>query len=113
MQDAAFKIGAWRLQTEEAQFAIVELGPVTAARTFTRVVSGTNLFARLHSIWGLGQIAHRSQLAVNELNKLLEDQDAEVRAQAAKTWLTRKSLKWWCCKPTCPSACRPKKRWPP
>ncbi len=70
---------------QEAQFAIVELGPVTAARTFARVVTDTNLFARLHSIWGLGQIAHRSQLAVNELSKLLEDKDAEVRAQAAKT----------------------------
>jgi quinoprotein glucose dehydrogenase len=72
---------------QEAQFAIVAQGPVTAVRTFTRVVNGpgADLFARLHSIWGLGQIAPRSQLAVNELNKLLEDKDAEVRAQAAKT----------------------------
>ena len=72
---------------QEAQFAIVSLGPVTAARTFTRVLDGkdANLFARLHSIWGLGQITQHSQLAVNALNKLLEDPDAEVRAQAAKT----------------------------
>lgn len=72
---------------QEAQFAIVGLGPVTASRTFIRVINAKNsdLFARLHSIWGLGQIAQHSQLAVNELNKLLEDPDAEVRAQAAKT----------------------------
>jgi len=72
---------------QEAQFALVSFGPVTAARTFIRVVDGrdANLFARLHSIWGLGQIAQHSQLAVGQLNKLLEDPDAEVRAQAAKT----------------------------
>ncbi len=64
----------------------MDRGPVTAARAFTRVVreKGADQFARLHCIWGLGQIATRSELAVTELTQLLDDKDAEVRAQAAK-----------------------------
>ena len=70
---------------QEAQFALVDQGPVTAARAFTKITrSVTNQFARLHSVWGLGQIVARSDLALSELNRLLEDKDAEVRAQAAK-----------------------------
>jgi quinoprotein glucose dehydrogenase len=70
---------------QEAQFAIVAQGPVTAATTFTNLTRGpTNLFAKLHSIWGLGQIASRSQLAVVELNRMLDDSHPEMRAQAAK-----------------------------
>src|SRR5687767_1865495 len=70
---------------QEAQFAIVAQGPVTAATTFTNLTRGrADRFAKLHSIWGLGQIASRSQLAVAELNRMLDDNDAEVRAQAAK-----------------------------
>jgi quinoprotein glucose dehydrogenase len=70
---------------QEAQFALVALGPVTAVTTFTNVVrSSTNRFARLHAIWGLGQVAVRSALAVSELTRLLEDPYDEARAQAAK-----------------------------
>ena len=70
---------------QEAQFALVEQGPVAAATTFTNILrSSPSQFARLHAIWGLGQIATRSQLAVTELMRRLDDRDAEVRAQAAK-----------------------------
>jgi quinoprotein glucose dehydrogenase len=70
---------------QEAQFAIVEQGPVTAATTFTNTVRrATNEFARLHAIWGLGQIANRSALAVSELTRLFEDSDPEVRAQSVR-----------------------------
>src|ERR1043166_5910613 len=70
---------------QEAQFALVDQGPVTAVRTFTRIVRReTNQLARVHAIWGLGQIVTRSDVALTELNRLLEDKDAEVRAQAAK-----------------------------
>ena len=71
---------------QEAQFAIVARGPVTAATTLRKIARNHHdLFARLHAIWGLGQIATRSELAVSELNRLLDDKEAEVRAQAAKT----------------------------
>ncbi|HTD64972.1 MAG TPA: HEAT repeat domain-containing protein, partial [Candidatus Limnocylindria bacterium] len=70
---------------QEAQFAIVAEGPVTAVRAFTKIVRRSeNQFSRIHATWGLGLICTRSDLAVSELNRLLEDNDPELRAQAAK-----------------------------
>ncbi len=70
---------------QEAQFAIVAQGPVNALRAFKRVLQGSgNQFTRIHAIWGLGQICSRSEMAIAELNRLLEDNDAELRAQAAR-----------------------------
>src|SRR6185436_3165449 len=63
----------------------VDLGPAVGVTTFAKVArNNTNLFARLHAIWGLGQFTSRSELAVKELTHLFEDKDPEVRAQALK-----------------------------
>lgn len=71
---------------QEAQFAIVESGPASAASTLSRVLeTSTNRFARIHAVWGLGQIASLSKLAAETLNRTLLDRDDEVRAQAVKT----------------------------
>ena len=43
-----------------------------------------NRLARLHAIWGLGQIGRKDAAAYKALLPLLNDADAEVRAQAAK-----------------------------
>ena len=43
-----------------------------------------NPLARLHGIWGLGQLAAKNVNALNPLTALLGDADSEVRAQAAK-----------------------------
>jgi quinoprotein glucose dehydrogenase len=68
---------------QEAQFALANKGDA-AVLTFTLVASrNTNRLARLHAIWGLGQMS-RKQAAVNALLPLLRDNDAEVRAQTAK-----------------------------
>src|SRR5262249_37203099 len=40
--------------------------------------------ARLHAVWGLGQIARSDAAALDGLRKLLDGKDAEVRAQSAK-----------------------------
>jgi quinoprotein glucose dehydrogenase len=40
--------------------------------------------ARLHAVWGLGQIARKKPEVMKEVVPLLEDNDEEVRAQAAK-----------------------------
>ncbi|MBI5772274.1 MAG: HEAT repeat domain-containing protein [Verrucomicrobia bacterium] len=89
-----------RVRTE-AQFAIVEVskrkvwkrGPLEirlsrdeALHTLLRVArSGTNQLARLHAIWGIGQLAHQSPPSgLLDLHALLTDKDSEVRAQAAK-----------------------------
>src|SRR6202041_3386239 len=42
--------------------------------------------ARIHAIWGLGQIGRKDTTAYNALLPLTEDADAEVRVQAAKVF---------------------------
>ncbi len=70
---------------QEAQFAIVEHGPTKAVDALGKVVrESTNRFARIHAVWGLGQIVNRSQAALNALNRTLIDRDPEIRAQSAK-----------------------------
>ena len=75
---------------QEAQFALADQGE-KAISTFSRMAgTSENQFARLHSIWGLGQVIARlhegrsKSEALRPLQKLLGDKDAEVRAQAAK-----------------------------
>jgi quinoprotein glucose dehydrogenase len=78
---------------QEAQFALADHG-VEAAATLSSVArQNTNLLARLHGIWGIGQIGSRYReeamppqvaSAMNLLVQLLNDPEAEVRAQAAK-----------------------------
>lgn len=75
---------------QEAQFALADHGE-KAVPIFSRVArTGANQLARLHSIWGLGQVSARLKMAtakseaLRPLQKLLVDKDAEVRAQAAK-----------------------------
>ncbi len=46
--------------------------------------AATNPLARLHGIWGLGQLAAKNPAALDSLPALLADKDPEVRAQAAK-----------------------------
>ena len=68
----------------EAQFALADRGksaiPVLAGAT----KSDQPQLARLHAIWGLGQIGRTRPARMNPFSALLDDKDAEVRAQAAK-----------------------------
>ena len=57
----------------------------TRALTATARAADANPLARLHAIWGLGQVARRSPVGIDTLSALLKDGDPEVRAQAAKT----------------------------
>src|SRR5699024_12358786 len=41
--------------------------------------------ARIHSIWGIGQLARDHPGRVEPLVKYLQDDDAEIRAQVART----------------------------
>jgi quinoprotein glucose dehydrogenase len=67
----------------EAQWTLAAKGGGRALAAVAK--SGTNQFARLHGIWGLGQIARRHSARSRELERLLADSDPEVRGQAAKT----------------------------
>ena len=68
----------------EAQFAL-ETQP-DAAKLLARVArDGKDQLARLHAIWGVGNLGRKDAVALKALLPLLADKDAEVRAQAAKT----------------------------
>ncbi len=76
---------------QAAQFELVNraVNPQTlavSAQILAKVASDTaaNPLARLHGIWGLGQLAAKNRNALNPFASLLGDPDAEVRAQAAK-----------------------------
>jgi quinoprotein glucose dehydrogenase len=66
---------------QEAQFALADR---TEIAVLERVAKGGTGLARLHAIWGLGQIGHKEARALAPLLKLIADRDAEVRSQALK-----------------------------
>jgi quinoprotein glucose dehydrogenase len=71
---------------QKAQFELASRG-AKGADVFQRSISQTgNQFARIHGIWGLAQLARQDQKWARQLLPLLQDQDPEIRAQAAK-WL--------------------------
>ncbi|HZN65704.1 MAG TPA: PVC-type heme-binding CxxCH protein, partial [Tepidisphaeraceae bacterium] len=70
---------------QKAQFALAERGEKSvAALTDVAKSTGANQLARIHAIWGLGQISRKHPPAVEALLPLLTDRDTEVRAQSAK-----------------------------
>jgi quinoprotein glucose dehydrogenase len=70
---------------QEAQFALADRGK-DAVPTLARVAKESkNQLARLHAVWGLGQIGRKEpRAALPAVTALLKDADAEVRAQAAR-----------------------------
>jgi quinoprotein glucose dehydrogenase len=66
---------------QEAQFALAAQNEIEALEHVAKDGKG---LARLHAIWGLGQIGRKNDLALQSLPALLKDKDAEVRAQALK-----------------------------
>lgn len=67
----------------EAQFALADRGK-DAVAVFAGVLKSKHQLAKLHALWGLGQLACRDAGALPEIAAALKDADAEVRAQAAK-----------------------------
>jgi quinoprotein glucose dehydrogenase len=69
---------------QEAQFALAGRGSDGAAVLKKTVTEAKSPLARLHAVWGLGQIGRKDARAVTDtLRALLKDADDEVRAQAA------------------------------
>ena len=67
---------------QKAQFELVRRGdakPLYAAADAT----GHQL-SRIHGIWGIAQLARKDPRAASDLARFLKDDDAEIRAQAAK-----------------------------
>jgi quinoprotein glucose dehydrogenase len=69
---------------QEAQFALAGKGTEAIATLAEVARGGKNQLARLHAVWGLGQIGRITARALKPVEELLTDSDAEVRAQAAK-----------------------------
>jgi quinoprotein glucose dehydrogenase len=69
---------------QAAQFALADKGVGSAATLAKVAQSGPNTLARVHAVWGLGQLAQKNPNATSPLLPLLADGEAEVRAQAAK-----------------------------
>ena len=69
---------------QRAQFALAERGEKAIGVFRTIVGERENLLARLHALWGLGQVArdHRDVLA--DIAALLDDPQLELRAHAAR-----------------------------
>jgi quinoprotein glucose dehydrogenase len=68
----------------EAQFELARRGD-SSIETLAKVAEkGDEPLARLHAIWGLGQIGRRNLQALEPLMALFTDQDPEVRAQIAR-----------------------------
>ena len=65
-----------------AQFELVKRGESESLASVA--AKGTTEFARFHAIWGLGQLARKQSEEGALILPLLQDQAAEVRAQAAK-----------------------------
>ena len=69
---------------QEAQFALVDQG-LSSGPILTAAAQQTEYrLARLHGMWGLGQLARKDPAILQPAIGLLADADAEVRAQAAK-----------------------------
>src|SRR5262249_14958247 len=66
----------------EAQYA---LAAKNAVETLTKVAkSHGGRLARIHALWGIGQIGRKQTKAFEGVVSLLQDKDAEVRAQTAR-----------------------------
>ncbi|HSC66279.1 MAG TPA: HEAT repeat domain-containing protein [Cellvibrio sp.] len=67
---------------QKAQFALVENQQAKVLQDVA--IASTNQFARIHAIWGLGQILRKNPTEHAVLINLLQDADTEIIAQAAK-----------------------------
>jgi quinoprotein glucose dehydrogenase len=68
----------------QAQFALADLGESAAQRLWELALQPERRLARVHAIWALLLLARRGAAELAPLVKLLDDPDAEIRAQACK-----------------------------
>jgi putative heme-binding domain-containing protein len=70
----------------KAQFELVKRNTKGLEVFKHNLAQTNNRLARIHAIWGISQLARRDKKYAPVLEPLLKDNDAEIRAQAAK-WL--------------------------
>jgi quinoprotein glucose dehydrogenase len=69
---------------QEAQFALADKGREVIPLLLEVAKSSKHQLARLHAIWGLGQLSNEDPAMLAPVANLLSDTDVEVRAQAVK-----------------------------
>lgn len=69
---------------QKAQFELAEREEDGAEQFSRAITQEEHQLARIHGIWGLGQLARRELSYAGPLTELLNDSDAEIVAQAAK-----------------------------
>ena len=65
-----------------AQFALVKKKEATTLLSIAK--NNTELLARIHAIWGIGQLARKEVKEATPLLAFLSDENEYIRAQAAK-----------------------------
>ncbi|MEM0994079.1 MAG: HEAT repeat domain-containing protein, partial [Bacteroidota bacterium] len=69
---------------QKAQFELAKRGKI-GYETFVQVAkSSTNQLARIHAIWGIGQLSRQDLKYAQNLGEYLWDKDTEIVAQAVK-----------------------------
>lgn len=69
---------------QKAQFELVKRGQSGEEQLLKAIQQRGNQLARIHGIWGIGQIARNNVSVGKSLLPLLNDSDDEIKAQAAK-----------------------------
>ncbi len=69
---------------QKAQFELAKRGNNGLAAFVKMTESTANQLARVHAIWGIGQLARKDKAIAEKLLPLLNDKDAEIVAQATK-----------------------------
>ncbi len=69
---------------QQAQFELVGKGAAAADRLLREAESNPDQLVRIHAIWGYTQLVRKSEASAEHLARFLTDEDAEIRAQAAK-----------------------------
>ena len=67
---------------QKSQFALVAKQQTETLQQIA--TTNTHQLARIHAIWGLGQLARKNPVENPVLIRLLQDTDSEIRAQSAK-----------------------------
>ncbi|MEM6699711.1 MAG: heme-binding protein, partial [Bacteroidota bacterium] len=69
---------------QKAQFELVKKGEEGYEALLNTAKTSDNQLARIHGIWGIGQLSRTNNKYASELSNFLDDTDVEIIAQAAK-----------------------------
>jgi len=69
---------------QEAQFELADRGAAMLPPLAQRAHDEKGQLGRIHAMWALGQIADKMPEAIKPVESLVNDTDAEIRAQAAR-----------------------------